>query len=92
LKELWDTLQSRLPVEFKIHVIDTMEAANAFLLQFIVVYNEKFGVEPENSEPAFRPLDSNIDRLPSFEITYTTVKSPFGNNLTFWCWSTLPML
>ncbi|MGH2330645.1 hypothetical protein [Thermoanaerobacter mathranii] len=38
-----------------------MEAANAFLSQFIVAYNEKFGVEPENPEPAFRPLDSNIN-------------------------------
>lgn len=44
IEKLWD----RLPVEFKI----TMEAANAFLSQFIVTYNEKFGVEP-----AFRPLE-----------------------------------
>lgn len=42
IEKLWDTLQSRLPVEFKIHGIDTMEAANAFLSQFIVAYNEKF--------------------------------------------------
>ena len=27
-----------------------MEAANAFLSQFIDAYNEKFGVEPENPE------------------------------------------
>ncbi|WP_284679366.1 ISNCY family transposase [Aceticella autotrophica] len=61
IEKLWDTLQSRLPVEFKIHGIDTMKAANAFLSQFIVAYNEKFGVEPENPEHAFRTLDSNIN-------------------------------
>ncbi|WP_197702822.1 ISNCY family transposase [Thermoanaerobacterium sp. RBIITD] len=61
IEKLWDTLQNRLPVEFKIHGIDTMEAAYAFLSQFIVAYDEKFGVEPENPESAFRPLDSNIN-------------------------------
>ncbi len=61
IEKLWDTLQSRLPVEFKIRGIDTMEAANVFLSQFIVAYNEKFGVEPENPEPAFRPLDPGIE-------------------------------
>ena len=61
IEKLWDTLQSRLPVEFKIRGIDTMEAANAFLSQFIVAYNEKFAVEPENPELAFRPLEPGIE-------------------------------
>jgi len=61
IEKLWNTLQSRLPVEFKIRGIDTIEAANAFLSQFIVAYNEKFGVEPENPEPAFRPLEPGIE-------------------------------
>jgi hypothetical protein len=61
IEKLWNTLQSRLPVEFKIRGIDTIEAANAFLSQFIVAYNEKFAVEPENPEPAFRPLDPDIE-------------------------------
>jgi transposase len=61
IEKLWNTLQSRLPVEFKIRGIDTIEAANAFLSQFIVAYNEKFAVKPENPEPAFRPLDPDIE-------------------------------
>ncbi len=61
IERLWDTLQSRLPVEFKIRGINTMEAANAFLSQFIDAYNEKFGVEPENPEEAFRTSDPNIN-------------------------------
>jgi len=61
IEKLWNTLQSRLPVEFKIRGIDTIEAANAFLSQFIVAYNEKFAVEPENPEPAFRPIEPGIE-------------------------------
>ena len=61
VERLWGTLQSRLPVEFKINGITTMEAANAFLAGFIVKYNEKFGVEPEDSTLAFRALDSSIN-------------------------------
>lgn len=61
VERLWGTLQSRLPVEFKINGVTTMEAANAFLAGFIVKYNEKFGVEPEDSTLAFRALDSSID-------------------------------
>ena len=61
VERLWGTLQSRLPVEFKINGITTMEAANAFLAEFIVKYNKKFGVEPEDSTFAFRALDSSIN-------------------------------
>lgn len=61
IERLWGTLQSRLPVEFKIRGITTIEAANAFLAEFIVRYNEKFGVEPEDTNSAFRVLDSSIN-------------------------------
>ena len=61
IERLWGTLQSRLPVEFKIHNIRTMEEANAFLDEFIVKYNKKFAVVPEDSKSAFRALPSNIN-------------------------------
>lgn len=61
IERLWGTLQSRLPVEFKIHGITTIEQANAFLAEFIIKYNKKFGVEPEDDNPAFRCLDSDIN-------------------------------
>jgi len=60
IERLWETLQSRLPVEFKLRGINTIEAANDFLAQFISAYNDKFSVEPENPLPAFRPLDPGI--------------------------------
>lgn len=61
IERLWETLQSRLPVEFKIRGINTMKVANAFLTQFINRYNTRFAVEPENPESAFRSLDNSID-------------------------------
>ncbi|HBR30254.1 MAG TPA: integrase, partial [Firmicutes bacterium] len=62
VERLWETLQSRLPVEFKIHGITTMEEANRFLNNgFIDKFNDQFAVEPENPESALRPLDASID-------------------------------
>lgn len=61
IERLWGTLQSRLPVEFKIHGITTIEQANAFLAEFIIEYNSIFGVEPKDSKTAFRCLDPHIN-------------------------------
>lgn len=61
IERLWGTLQSRLVVEFKIHGIDTIEAANAFLPAFIEKYNAKFAVEPKVPTTAYRELDPGID-------------------------------
>ncbi len=65
IERLWETLQSRLPVEFKIAGINTMEAANAFLAKIIQRYNQRFSVEPENPLSAFRQLDKtfNLDTI-----------------------------
>lgn len=61
IERLWGTLQSRLPVEFKIHGITTIEQANSFLSEFMAKYNTKFGVSPEDTTPAFRVLDESIN-------------------------------
>jgi transposase len=61
IERLWETLQSRLPVEFKVHEIRTMETANAFLKEFMDSYNARFAVEPEDPQTAFRQLDASID-------------------------------
>lgn len=60
VERLWETLQSRLPVEFAIAQISTVDQANAFLASYIDDFNQHFSVEPINSDPAFRVL-SNID-------------------------------
>lgn len=54
IERLWGTLQSRLPVEFKIHGIDNMDAANTFLTKFVEGYNKRFAVLPRELESSFR--------------------------------------
>lgn len=61
IERLWETLQSRLPVELSIAGIITMEEANAFLAVFIKKYNEKFAVEPRDPQPAYRKLEDDIN-------------------------------
>jgi transposase InsO family protein len=65
IERLWGTLQSRLPVEFKLAGIKSIEAANAFLQKFMEVYNQKFAVSPANRESAFRELPKavNLDHI-----------------------------
>jgi len=61
IERLWDTLQSRLPVEFARRGIKTIEGANQFLLEeYVSNYNKKFAVKPEGG-PIFVPLRANID-------------------------------
>lgn len=56
VERLWDTLQSRLPVEFKIAGITDVEGANAFLANYIDKFNKKFAVAPAEPECMFRPV------------------------------------
>ena len=65
IERLWETLQSRLPVEFKINGITSFKAANVFLQSYMNDYNRKFAVSPENSQSAFRdlPVNLNLDHI-----------------------------
>jgi len=65
IERLWETLQSRLPVEFEIHGIKDIDAANAFLSEYIYAFNSEFAVEPEDTDDAFLPLDDgkNLDHI-----------------------------
>ena len=65
IERLWETLQSRLPIEFGIAGIKTIEEANAFLSKFIEKYNQKFAVAPKETSTSFRQLstDLNIDYI-----------------------------
>ena len=65
VERLWGTLQGRLPVEFRIHGITTVDAANSFLETYIFDFNAKFAVEPEKAHNAFRKpdADENLDHI-----------------------------
>ena len=61
VERLWGTLQSRLPVEFKLAGISTIDAANEFLLPYIDQFNQRFAVEATDAESAYRPLPADVD-------------------------------
>jgi transposase len=56
VERLWETLQSRLPVEFAVNGITDIDAANEFLRQYIYAYNSRFAVEPEKTDKVFSKL------------------------------------
>ena len=56
IERLWQTLQSRLPVELARRGIKTIEQANAFLPEFIKQYNKQFGLKPHTDATAFIPI------------------------------------
>ena len=53
------TLQDRLVKELRLRNISAMEAANAFMPEFIADYNARFAKVPRNSNNTHRPLRSN---------------------------------
>ena len=59
IERLWNTLQSRLPVELKRRGITTLDQANEFLLQYRHIYNTKFSVAAEG-ESLFVPVVSGL--------------------------------
>ena len=61
VERLWETLQSRLPVEFSLANVTTIDQANAFLNSYITLFNQQFSVEPANPESAFRTAPQTLD-------------------------------
>lgn len=61
VERLWETLQGRLPIEFAIAGVTTIDQANAFLTSYIDAFNARFSVAPANAESAFRALANTVD-------------------------------
>lgn len=61
VERLWETLQSRLPIEFALAGITNIDAANAFLTTYMAQYNAQFAEEPEDSEKAYRDLSPALN-------------------------------
>ena len=56
------TLQGRLPNEFKLHNIKTMAEANRFICEvFLPEFAKQFAVAPQDAGSAFIPVQSHID-------------------------------
>ena len=63
------TLQGRLPNEFKLHNIKTADEANRFIRNiFLPAFNKQFATPPQEQGSAFIPLQSHIDLDQIFSI------------------------
>lgn len=60
IERFWRTLQGRLPIQFKLHGIKTIEAANKFLREvYIPKYIKRFAKKPKSDESFFIKADMN---------------------------------
>ena len=59
----WQTLQDRLPAEIALRGIDTFEAFDAFLPEFLRLYRQWFACEARDAVPAWRPVPHHLDRI-----------------------------
>ena len=75
------TLQDRLVKELRLCGIDSMEAGNTFLPDFMENYNARFAVTPARSDDLHRPLNLAPDRLT--EILCKREQRYVGSQLTF---------
>lgn len=54
IERLWATLQDRLVSELRLRAIATVEAAQAYLPEFIADFNRRFGRAPVDPQPVWR--------------------------------------
>jgi len=54
VERLWSTLQDRLVSELRLRAIRTVEAAQAYLPQFIADFNRRFGKPPAHAQAVWR--------------------------------------
>lgn len=63
IERAWRTLQDRLVQELRLHRIDTLVAAEAFLPVFIARYNRRFAKPPRDAVTAWRRPPPHLDQL-----------------------------
>ncbi len=57
----YNTLQSRLVAEMRLHNIQTLDQANRFLSKYIVQYNKKFALQIDNSVSVFELKPTEVE-------------------------------
>jgi transposase len=60
IERLWRTLQDRLTVELRLHGIDTLAAAQAFVPTFLADFNQRFAHAPAETPTAWRPAPRDL--------------------------------
>jgi hypothetical protein len=61
IERLWETLQSRLPIEFALENIKSIDDTNVFLEKYIDEYNSQFAVCPEDSTVEYRNISPGLN-------------------------------
>jgi len=61
IERLFGTLQDRLVKEMRLIGIRTLEEANAFLEEYLPIYNRRFSVSPQEKDNLHRPLGRGLD-------------------------------
>jgi transposase len=61
IERLFGTLQDRLVKEMRLRGIRTLEEANAFLEEYLPIYNRRFSVGPKERDNLHRPLGRGLD-------------------------------
>jgi transposase len=87
IERFWQTIQSRLPVEFRIRGIKTIDEANEFFPEYMKLYSKRFAVAPVNSNSKFVKLSLDdiikLNEILAVKIKRKTdhsgVVSVFGN-------------
>lgn len=82
VERLFETLQSRLVSEFKLHNIHTIEEANQFLIGFVKQFNQQFASPIQDNMGVFeaRPTAARIDQILARVAERTVSK---GNTIRF---------
>lgn len=75
------TLQDRLIKEMRLRQISSIEEANAYIPEFLKLYNNRFSVEPEIPQDAHQPVYHALDALRRILSIQTTRK--LSKNLQF---------
>jgi hypothetical protein len=69
IERLWQTLQDRLVSELRLRGIATLEAAQAFLPEFLADFNRRFTHAPADTTDAWRPAPRDLATLLSCRYT-----------------------
>ena len=82
VERLFQTLQSRLPVELRLAGINTLSEANVFLNSYIKEYNAKFALDPNLTKSVFEKQPS-LEEINLFLAILTERKVDNGHCVKF---------
>ena len=74
IERLWGTLQDRLVSELRLRGIATLEAANAFLPEFLTDFNRRFAHAPADATPVWRRPPRDLAELLSCRYERTVAR------------------